>query len=316
MGPPARCLIQRKIKGSILQKPGLGFPIARIVAVISYATAAILDLAIGPYAGEDSGEHALLRQLMHVFKPGDIAIGDKYYASFFLIGMLKKLEVDCVFTLHHGRHYDFRRGKKLGKRDHVTFWKRPQKPIWMDKDTYDTFPRHLEVREVFIQNQRKGFRTKNRIIVTTFLESCYVSREDLGALYDYRWNIELDLRSIKEILHMGTLRAKTPEMVRKEMWARLLAYNLIRKMMAQAALLYDKKPRELSFKLALQVIKAFRDRGVWHDIEVFYFELFQAIAYKKVGNRPGRHEPRRIKRRPKPYSLLMKPRSFYHKKTA
>lgn len=296
------------------QKEGVGFPIARIVTVISYITGMVLDMAIGPYAGKKTGEHALLRQLMHVFKPGDIAMGDCYYPSYFLLAMLIKLNIDFVFPMHSARNHDFRAGDKLGKRDHIASWKKPAKPEWMDQAYYDTVQNEIRVREVEIQKNQNGCRTKKRVLVTLFLDPTFVSKQDLANLYDYRWCVELDLRSLKETMHMDILRGKSPEIVRKEIWTHLLAYNLIRKVMMQAAIVHNKNPRNLSFKLALQMVEAFRDAGLFceknNDI---YARLLKAISYKKVGNRPGRQEPRRVKRRPKAFPRLQKARKFYRK---
>lgn len=297
------------------QKAGVGFPIARIVTVISCATGAVLDLAIGPYSGKQTGEHALLRQLMHVFKKGDVVLGDCYYASFFLIAMLVKMGVDVILPIHSARDCDFRFGKRLGKKDHIAQWIKPIKPEWMDQETYDNMPGNISIREISIKRCRKGFRAKERIIVTTFLDPGYVSKNDLDQLYTCRWWIELDLRSIKDTLQMNILRGKTPQMVHKEIWAHLLAYNMIRKIMAEAAYFYDKKPRELSFKLALHVIKSFRESGILSvSDKKIYVALLKSIVRKRIGNRPGRQEPRMVKRRPKAFPRLQKSRRFYHKK--
>jgi hypothetical protein len=296
------------------QKKGVGFPIARIVAVISCVTGAVLDLAIGPYSGKETGEHALLRQLMSVFKKGDVALGDCYYASFFLIAMLASQGVDAVFPMHAARDCDFREGKKLGKKDHIVQWIKPAKPEWMDQKTYETIPHEIFIREVFVSSERKGFRTKSRIIVTTFLDPVAMGKNELDLLYSCRWWVELDIRAIKTTLQMDILRGKTPAMVHKEIWAHLLAYNMIRKIMAQAARAYNKKPREISFKGALHIIKSFRERGILYEgNEQIYAALLTAIARKKIGNRPGRQEPRMIKRRPKAFPRLQKARRFYQK---
>lgn len=296
------------------QKPGLGFPIARMVAIISYATGVILDVAISQCFGKGAGEHSLLRQLMRAFKPGDIALGDSYYASFFLIAAFVKLRVDVAFPMFTARNYDFRKGHRLGKKDHTVEWHKPQKPQWMSHDEYETFPSRILIREVAIDGNRKGFRTQPRIIVTTLIDARCVSKEDLKMLYDYRWCVELDLRAIKDTMRMGILRGKTPSMVRKEIWMHILAYNLIRKVIAQAAFIYNKKPRQFSFKVCLQAIMAFRCYGILIESKnEMYMALLKAITYKVVGNRPGRSEPRRLKRRPKNYSLLVRPRYHYHK---
>jgi hypothetical protein len=294
------------------QKNGVGFPIARIVTVTSSVTGAVLDLAIGPYAGKETGEHALLRQLINVFKKGDVALGDCYYASYFLIAMLMSRGVDAVFPMHASRDCDFRKGTKLGKKDHIVKWLKPAKPEWMDQETYDNIEKEITVREVSIDSERSGFRTKRRILVTTFLKPEHVSKNDLSLLYACRWWIELDLRSIKQTLQMDILRGKSPEMVRKEIWVHLLAYNMIRKIMAQSAHAYDKIPRDLSFTLAFHAIKAFREAGILSENnEKIYAALLKAIASKKIGNRPGRQEPRMIKRRPKAFPRLQKSRHLY-----
>jgi hypothetical protein len=296
------------------QKEGVGFPIARIVAVISYVTGMVLDLAIGPYAGKMTGEHALLRELMHVFKPGDIAMGDCYYPSYFLLAMLIKLNINFVFPIHSARNHDFRTGENLGEKDHIVSWNKPPKPEWMDQETYDEFQDEITVREVEIKKEQNGFRTKKRILVTSFLDPVFVSKQDLATLYDFRWCVELDLRSLKETMHMDILRGKSPAMVRKEIWAHLLAYNLIRKVMMQAAIVHNKNPRHLSFKLALQMIQAFRNAGIFcEENSDSYARLLKAISYKKVGNRPGRQEPRMVKRRPKAFPRLQKARKLYKK---
>jgi len=296
------------------QKPGIGFPIARLVGVFSLATGALLDLAITSWSGKKTGEHALLRQLMHVFQSGDIVLRDAYYASFFLIAMFIKMQVDVVFPIHACRGYDFRRGARLGKRDHLVQWKKPRKPEWMDEQTYAEFPDNITIREGAITDAKRGYRTKRRILVTTLINSKQVTLQDLAELYGYRWFVELDLRSIKEIMNMDILRSKTPMMVHKEIWAHILAYNLIRKIMIQAAVIHQRNPREMSFKLALQMVFAFRQTGIFSERdEKIYAYFTEAITHKVVGNRSSRSEPRMVKRRPKAFPRLQKPRDFYCK---
>jgi hypothetical protein len=299
------------------QEDGLGFPIARFVGVISMATGAVLDFAMGSYSGKGTGEHALLRNIISVFNRGDIMLGDCYYPSFFLIAELQQRGVEAVFPAHAARHCDFRRGTHLGKKDHIAKWKKPKRPTWMDKETYKNYPEAITIRETQISQNRPGFRTKSRIIVTTFLEPDDVSKDDLAKLYDYRWFVEIDFLAIKQTMKMDILRCKSPEMVRKEIWAHLLAYNLIRKVMSQAARAYNKNPRQLSFKLSMQVIFAFCQAGLFNESnQKIYEKILKAIAYKKVGNRSGRSEPRRVKRRPKSFPRLNKPRKDFHKKGA
>ena len=271
---------------------------------------------MGPYSGKKTGEHALLRQLIPIFKKGDVVLGDCYYPSFFLMATLISMGVDMVFPIHASRTCDFRRGKRLGKKDHLMQWKKPCKPSWMTPEDYENFPDTITVRETAVTTKRKGYRSKTRVLVTTFLDPKQVDRQDLSNLYDCRWFVEISLKATKETMQMDILRTKTPEMVKKEIWAHLLAYNLIRKIMAQAANQYSRNPRQLSFKLAMQFILAWRQAGCCLDVDCFYEQLLRSIAYKKVGNRPGRSEPRRIKRRPKAFPRLQKPRKFYHQKVA
>lgn len=299
------------------QKPGIGFPIARGVAILSGATGAVLDLNLGAYRGKGTGEHGLLRPMMDNFQAGDVALGDGYYASFFLLADLLNRGVDAVFPMHGARDCDFRTGHRLGKKDHIAQWMKPQRPAWMDQQTYDSFPASITIREVEIQMNRPGFRSEPRVLATTFLKPKQTSRQDLAALYDCRWWVELDLRSIKQVMHMDILRAKTPEMVRKEIWAHLLAYNLIRKVMAQAAVIHGKKPRQLSFKLALQTVESFRQAGLFCESKRdCYEQILKAIVSQTVGDRPGRAEPRRVKRRPKPFARLQRRRSAYRQEMA
>lgn len=299
------------------QKEGLGFPLARVVAVISLATGAVLDFAIAPYAGKGTGENALIRQLLHCFESGDIFLADCYYASFFLIGALIKKGVHIAIPKHASRNCDFRKGKRLGKKDHIVEWEKPARPEWMDEETYQSHPKYLNMRETKISSSKKGHRTKSRIIVTTFLDPKDVSKDELNELYDQRWFVEICFLAIKETMQMGVLRCKTPEMIFKEIWAHLLAYNLVRKIMVDAAIKYDKEITKLSFKLSLQCIIAFIPEDVFKSgNEVIYEKMLKAITSKKVGNRPGRSEPRAVKRRPKPFPRLQKPRQHYHQQVA
>lgn len=294
------------------QKEGVGFPLARFLVVICFVTGVVLKFAMAAFSGKETGEHALLRQVLDSFDSGDIVLGDAYFPSFFLVCELIKRGVDFVFPAHAARHRDFRSGKKLGGKDHVASWRKPSKPEWMDQEEYDTYPESVAVREVEVIDEKPGFKTKKRVLVTSFLNEKDVTKKDLSDLYGFRWFVELDIRSIKSVMRMDILRSKTPEMIQKEIWSRLLAYNLVRQIMVHAAIKYNKNPRQLSFKIALRAVGAFRHKGILFIKETKQYDaVLKAIAYKKIGNRPGRTEPRAIKRRPKPQKRLKEPRSFY-----
>ena len=293
------------------QKPGLGFPILRIVVLLSLATAALCGLAIGPYQGKETGETALLRELLDRFQCGDIFLGDSAYVGYFMLALLLARGVDVVTRQHQARHTDFRSGQRLGKADHTVVWKRPTQPDWMDDATYAAIPETLTVRELQVHVDIPGFRVRELIVVTTLCDAQRCPKEEIASLFRMRWHVELDLRSIKTSLRLDDLRGKTPETIRREIWMHWLAYNLIRKVMAQAALAHEKLPRQLSFVGALAAVT-----GTWTLASVADASALsrhaksqhQAVAWHRVGHRPNRVEPRAVKRRPKPHRLLTRPR--------
>jgi len=299
------------------QKPGLGFPVARLVALISLATGVVRDLAVGPYKGKETGETALFRTLLDGLEPGEIVLGDRCFASYFMIAALIHRGVDCLFRMHQRRKFDFHRGRRLGSEDHVVTWTKPERPEWMDEETYAQIPSELEIRELRFKVNRPGFRVNELVLVTTMLDGAQYTKEDLASLFLERWNIELDLRSIKDVLQMDVLRCMSPEMVEKEIWMHLLAYNLIRGVMAEAAKAHDKQPRQLSFKGALQTMTAFEGalRSATPEMREYLVQvMLKAISEHQVGDRPGRVEPRANKRRPKSQDYLTEPRKLARKR--
>ena len=280
------------------QAAGVGFPLARLVMVICLATGAALDTAIGPHQGKGSGELGLVRRLLEGFKPGDVMLADALYCNYFLIAALMAKGVDVVFEQNGSRITDFRRGQSLGTRDHIVHWPKPAtRPQWMTPEQYGDAPDAITLREVKVARQ---------VLVTTLLDHRRVSKDDLSALYGRRWNVELDLRNLKTTTGMDILSCQTPQMNEKQLWVHLLAYNVIRLLMAQAACNANVDPRSLSFKHTVQMWTEWLARGLCsaNDRQ----RLFKLIAQCKVGCRPGRIEPRMRKRRPKPYPWLKVPR--------
>jgi len=294
------------------EQAGLGFPLARLVVVFSLAVGTALDLAIGPFAGKRTGEPALFRSLHHGLQAGDVVLTDRYYCSYFEIALLQQQGVDVVMRLHQRRPVDFRTGQRLGKEDHRLVWTKPKRPEWLDEATYASLPNTLEVREVRLRGTRPGFRTQTIVVVTTLRNPKEVSRTELTGLYRMRWHAELDLRSLKQTMQMSILRGKTPAMVRKELWAHFLAYNLIRTVMAQAAQQRDAEPRTVSFKGALQTLIAFAPhvlRAQPTELPDLAERILEAIAQHRVGDRPDRYEPRARKRRYDNFMHLRRPRA-------
>ena len=210
------------------QQPGIGFPLARCVILLSLATAMAADLEIGPYSGKETGETALLRKLLGRLESGDILLADCYYCSYFMICLLQELGVDFVVRLHQCRATDFRRGERLGTGDHVVTWIRPPQPKWMDDETYARMPESIAVREVQVHVKQPGFRIASFVVVTTLTDAGTYTAEEIGDLFRKRWLVELDIRALKSTLGIDVLRCQTPETARKEIWVALLAYNLIR----------------------------------------------------------------------------------------
>jgi len=294
------------------QQPGVGFPLLRLLAVFSLATGALRDLRFCRYAGKYQSELGLLREIWDLFAPGDIVMSDRYLCSWFEIAMLCQRNSDVVMRLHQRRDADFRRGDRLGRNDHVVKWVKPaQCPAWMDEATYTALPDELPMREIRVRISQPGFRTEEVLVVTTLLDEELYPADEIAALYRARWNAELDLRSLKDTMHMDVLRGKKPDIVRKEIWVHGLAYNLIRTVIAQAAQRYGLVPRRISFKGALQTLREFQPHlagASRQDLPQMCERVLHAIATHHVGNRPNRYEPRVKKRRPKQYPLLTQPR--------
>jgi len=304
------------------QKSGLGFPIARVGAIMSLCCGAIMNLGVCRYAGKGQSELGMLRTLWNLFQPGDVLLADRLMCAWTEMVMLKQRGVDSVCRLSSHRRADFRRGKRLAHGDHIVKWPKPGKPRSIDRETYDALPEFLTIRECRVRVEQPGFRIKTLTIATTLLDEDEFTKNDLTQLYRARWNNELDLRSIKSTMQMDELRCKTPELVRKEIWTHVLAYNLIRTVAAQAAATHDLLPRSISFKGAMQTLEAFQpliDFQSSHDAahrEALYQHLLRAIATHQVADRPDRFEPRAKKRRRDHFAWLTKPRRELKRKMA
>ncbi len=284
------------------QEPGAGFPILRMVVLLSLATAGLVGMALAPYEGKETGETALLRQLLGEGHGGDVLVADRYYCTYWLVALAQALGMDVVFRMHHLRDYDFQRGQCLGPEDHVVLWQRPQRPDWMDAATYATMPATLTLRELRVAIDTPGCRSAAIVVATTLTDAVRYPKDEIGDLYHERWHAEPDIRAIKQHLQMDHLRCRTPFMIEKEIWVHFLGYNLTRKAACQAALLQEVHPREVSFTATRQTINATRS------------QLTQAGLAERVRQggcllrEADRYEPRVVKRRPKQYKHLREPR--------
>lgn len=305
---------QKAYPQNVSQKPGLGFPIARIGAITSLSCGAIISFGFCRYAGKGQGEVSLLRKLWTVLSRGDVLLADSLLCNWTNVFMLKEQGFELVSRMNKAnRKADFRKGVRLGKDDHIVQWRKPNRIRSLDWPTYHSLPDYVTVRETRIRVSQRGFRSKTFVIVTTLLNPKETTKEDLAFLYRERWHNELDLRSIKVTLQMDILRCKTPDLVHKEVWTHILAYNLIRTLMAQSAMKHRVMPRAISFKAALQSLEAFHPviamLGCRSSVRLqLYEQLLDAVVVHRVANRPDRFEPRLRKRRPKAYDRMMRPR--------
>jgi hypothetical protein len=290
------------------QAAGLGFPLARIAVLLSLATGACHNLAIAPYEGKGTGETNLFRRMYHTLKPGDVVLADALFDDYFIACELCNRGIDLVARAQYERTGSWAAESRPD--GDILVWQRPNKPRGMTGEQYRSYPKQLLMRQVTVDARDKNNRVEQFKVVTTILTPS-IDGKQIGALYEHRWEGEVDIRSIKCTMQMDILRCKTPDMVHKEIWTHLLAYNLLRTVMAVAANDNDIEPRKVSFKGAKQALTAFapkieaarpEDRGLLIDA------MLTTIAYHRVGDRPGRWEPRARKRRPKPAARLTQPR--------
>jgi Transposase DDE domain len=299
------------------QSPGCGLPIARVLVVFSLAVGAVIEAAIGQYAGKQTGENSLFRTLHSALSERDVVLADRCFSGWFDLVLLAQRGVDVVVRQHQLRASDFRTGKRLGKDDHLVRLAKPQRPEWLAADVYAALPAELELREVRVRVQQRGFRSKLFVVVTTLADPQDFAAHEIAKLYRRRWQAELHLRSLKVVLQMDHLRCKTPHRVRNEFYMHLLAYNLVRRVMAIAAAEAKIPPWQISFKGALQTLNIFLPwLASYMPIGAGCQALVDSIASHVVGNRPDRFEPRRIKRRPKSHDLLQRPRHEYKRLAA
>ncbi|MBV8554661.1 MAG: IS4 family transposase [Planctomycetaceae bacterium] len=291
------------------QQPGVGFPLARVAVLLSLATGACHDLAIAPYEGKGTGETTLLRAMYDALKPGDVVLADALFDNYFLVCELRDRGIDIVVRAQYQRVGS----QTLESRPDgdILLWRRPNKPRGMTGQQYRRYPETLLMRQVAVDARDKNNRAEQFHVVTTILDAS-IDGGQFGDLYERRWEGEVDIRSIKSTMQMDVLRCRTPEMVHKEIWAHLLAYNLLRTVMAVAAGENGLEPRQVSFKGAKQAVTAFAPKIEAARPEArpaLIDALLAVIAYHRVGDRPGRWEPRARKRRPKPGARLTQPRA-------
>jgi len=305
---------QRAYPQSREQKPGCGFPFMKIVGICSLSTGALLDYARG---NKHQHELRLLHRLLDAFKPGDLALADRGFSCYTLLALLWRKSVPALFRLHHARSADLRRGKRLGKNDRLVIWRKPNnwERRYLPQRLWKRIAPELTVRILRLSLRRAGFRTRSVTLVTTLVDPQLYPAQELALLYARRWEIELWFRDIKTSMGMEVLRCQSPKMIHKELEMFLIAYNLIRCLMLQASRQYHVDRRRLSFKgtvdSARQFAMAVAEARSRKKQKQLMDKLLQTIALDLVPDRPGRREPRAVKRRPKPCAWLTKPRHLF-----
>lgn len=297
------------------QKPGCGFPVLHLVALMSLATGAVSHYSMGSLPDH---EQRLFQELRTHLGTGDVALGDRSFGTFANLVLLKRQGVDGVFRRHHARTTEAKKLKRLGKDDHLVCWQNlpNRRPAWLDASV--DLPETVVVREVTFQVTQPGFRTKSVTLVTTLLDAEAYPAEALAELYLKRWRMELWLRDIKTTMDMDMLRTKTPTRVRAELAMFLIGYNLIRTVMLDASQMTEARLEHLSFKSALMRFRLWCAR-VRHGIEIVawllgYKPMLDDLARDLNPDRPGRYEPRVVKRRPKPFPRMTQPRQVLRDK--
>jgi hypothetical protein len=294
------------------QSPGCGFPIMRMVVFFALATGTVLETAMGKYRGKLTHEVSLFREIDACIEQHDVFLADRAYAGWFDMARLMARGAQVVVRKHHLRKSDFRTGRRLGHDDHIIRLQKPQRPDWMSHEEYDDYPNFIDIREVRIRVHNKGFRTREIIVHTSLLDNGEYRQEDIAALFRRRWQAELNLRSLKTVMQMEHLRCKKPHRVRNEVRAHMIAYNLIRQVMSEAACAAGVEPWRISFKATMTTLTEMLPvLGMIRDPADLCCGLLACCQQHVVGDRPDRYEPRVVKRRPKSYKLMQKPRHEY-----
>jgi hypothetical protein len=290
-----------------VQKPGCGFPIIRLVALLSLATGMLTAWATGSWSQH---EVALLQTLWDCLRAGDVLLADRGFCNWVLLAQCLQLNVHAVFRVKGVRRRDFRQGKRISRDERLVQWRKPaQRARTVDAQTWALLPEVLTLRLVRCRLAIPGFRTRQVILVTTLLESDKYPPEALSQLYFRRWAMELTLRNIKITLQMDQLSCKNPENLEREIRMHFLVHNLVRRLMLEAARRHRVPLERVSFAGSLATARRYGEALLQvrskRQRQQLLNELFAVLAADLVPDRPGRREPRALKRRPKPYPRLM-----------
>jgi len=297
------------------QAPGCGFPLLRLVGWFCLASGALLGWNTGDYW---QSEMALAATLWELLQPGEVLLADRYYGCYRVLALVQARGAHAVCRLHASRQADFRRGQRLGSMDRLITWSRPREvPAGLSLEQWLGFPATLTVRLVRVRVEQKGFRTRTVTLVTTLLDTQKYPPSALAALYRRRWQVELSFRQIKIALEMQHLAVRSPEMIQRALAMHLLAYQLMRALMQEAAQTWDVPLERISFKGSIDATRHFGEALLRARTKrkrtALLAELLRVLAADTVPKRPNRCEPRLLKRRPKRFGNLKRRRHWYRR---
>ncbi len=307
---------QRAYPQSSRQLPGCGFPLIKWVALFSLSSGALLEVALG---NKHKAELALFRKIWHRLKAGMIFLADRGFCDFVTIAALLQRQVDSVLRLNSCRPHDFRKGKRLGPYDRLVSWQKPRNQArTATKKLWRSLPDQITLRLICFPVSIPGFRTQKLILVTTFLDPVAYPAAELAGLYLRRWRVELFLRHIKTTLELDVLSCKTAQMLYRELMMHLIAYNLIRCLIVEAASIHEVDLERISFKGSVDTLRHFSlviaQAGSRRQRTQLINDMLAALAGDPLPDRPHRIEPRSLKRRPKAFPSLTKPRANFRAK--
>jgi hypothetical protein len=293
------------------QAAGCGFPVVKLVAVFCLHTGALIRWVQGTLHDH---ENRLFKGLLAFFSPKDIVVADRGFCGFAQIAALLERGADMLVRQHQCRSVDWRKGQRLGAKDRLVSWERPyrQSDIFSPAQ-WAAFPREIRLRMLEINITVPGFRNQKIILVTTLLDAKRYPADELARLYLRRWSVEVFYRDIKQTMGMDILRCQSPAMIQKEIHLHAIAYNLIRSLMNDIARRYDMDVARLSFKGTLDALRQWQpildQPSVQPRVSAAERDaLYETIAGDPLPHRPNRSEPRAVKRRPKNFRLMTKPR--------
>lgn len=281
------------------QNSGAGFPVMKIVALFCVSSGAILGHATGNLW---MSEISLAAQLINSLTDGDVLIVDRGFCNYALAALLGRNKIDVIARVPTTvRHIDFRHGKRLGTKDALFTWKKSKRPCkWMALEQWLELPETLTLRILQVHIHSLGKRVKTVMLMTTLLDPLLYPAGEIAQAYGLRWREEMCFDDLKTTLHMAHLKCLSPQMVKKELCMFLIAHNLLRCLMAQAAAQAQIKIEQISFKgtmdgfrqcsVAMTQAKSKARRiAVWQ-------EFMAGLAADRLPDRPGRVEPRAVKR--------------------